>query len=271
MLARYMWLTAVIIGFPQVSSSNQKVVSPFHLWISWEPTLTQLPSAHWVNGGAEWGLRLVAGRWLGVLVCPCAPGMAWSCWEKLCCRLRNLPQLFSEEFSKLSGACLTLAMFSEESQLLAVIAWAGTRWLVPCESGAVEGLFLLVGKWGKDPVYAVPQLKVSLMAKPKNSKMNVFWRGFKPPSLVPQGWQDCRLCVSTLGWMQGVCSVQAEAQLPTPMSWACSGLTAMWLSTVTSFSVHPLWGTKQLVWAHKAGYSIWGGSCLSPLYVYIYS
>lgn len=200
MLAQYMWLTAVIIGFPQVSSSNQKVVSPFHLWISWEPTLTQLPSVHWVNGGAEWGLKLVPGRtpWL---VCPRAPGMAWSCWEKLCCRLRNLPQLFSEEFSKLSGACLTLAMFSEESQLLAVIAWAGTRWLVPCESGAVEGLFLLVGKWGKDPVYAVPQLKVSLMAKPKNSKMNVFWRGFKPPSLVPQGWQDCRLCVSTLGWM----------------------------------------------------------------------
>lgn len=188
MLAQYMWLTAVIIGFPQVSSSNQKVVSPFHLWISWEPTLTQLPSAHWVNGGAEWGLRLVAGRWLGVLVCPCAPGMAWSCWEKLCCRLKDLPQLFSEEFSKLSGTCLTPAMFSEESQLLAVIAWAGTRWLVPCESGAVEGLFLLVGKWGKDPVYAVPQLKVSLMAKPKNSKMNVFWRGFKPPSLVPQGW-----------------------------------------------------------------------------------
>lgn len=186
MLAQYMWLTAVIIGFPQVSSSNQKVVSPFHLWISWEPTLTQLPSAHWVNGGAEWGLRLVAGRWLGVLVCPCAPGMAWSCWEKLCCRLKDLPQLFSEEFSKLSGTCLTLAMFSEESQLLAVIAWAGTRWLVPCESGAVEGLFLLVGKWGKDPVYAVPQLKVSLMAKPKNSKMNVFWRGFKPPSVVPR-------------------------------------------------------------------------------------
>lgn len=132
--------------------------------------------------GSEVGCREVAGC-VGVSMCT-RNGMVLL-RETVLQAKRSAPAL-PEEFSKLSGACLTLAMFSEESQLLAVIAWAGTRWLVPCESGAVEGLFLLVGKWGKDPVYAVPQLKVSLMAKPKNSKMNVFWRGFKPPSVVPR-------------------------------------------------------------------------------------
>lgn len=34
-------------------------------------------------------------------------------------------------------------------------------------------------------MYAVPQLKVSLMAKPNNSNTNVFQRGFKPLSLMP--------------------------------------------------------------------------------------
>lgn len=45
-LTWYMWPTDVIIGFPQVGSSNQKVVSPFHLLISWGPTPILHPPAY---------------------------------------------------------------------------------------------------------------------------------------------------------------------------------------------------------------------------------
>lgn len=45
-LSWYMWPTDVIIGFPQVSSSNQKAVLPFHLLISWDPPPTLHPPSY---------------------------------------------------------------------------------------------------------------------------------------------------------------------------------------------------------------------------------
>lgn len=255
-LAWYMWLTAVIIGFPQVSSSNQKVVSPFHLWISWEPTPPQLPPAHWVNGGAERGLMLVPRRWLGVLVYACASERAWSCWEKLP-QAKNLPHVFSEIAKAEWNMFDSSNLFWGISELLVVIAWAGTRCFVPCEWRTMEGLFLLVGKWGKGPVYAVPQLKVSLMAKPNNSNTNVFQRGFKPLSLMP--WVAELQPVCKHPWMSAsslLCPGLSTADIRGYLHWWLELALASLQCDYQQSSVHPLWGTKHLVWAHKADYSI---------------